>query len=206
MSPNRRRTLALAAAGLAIAAAHWLDPWAYQHWSIPSVGEKDWGRMLRILGFLPTWAVIAAMFWLQSRGERKAPGELAVTAKAVLVAAIVGGLASELAKLLIRRERPNVAAGLYHFRGFDFQPFNSSPLGMPSGHTMTAFAGASALGRRYPRAAPLLLALAAGCGLTRIFAQAHFVSDVVAGAIGGSWIGSAIATRFGRRAATTGPP
>jgi membrane-associated phospholipid phosphatase len=198
--------MALAAAGVAITAAHWLDPWAYQHWSIPSVGEKDWGRMLRILGFVPTWALIAAAFWLESRVARQSQPELVVTAKAVLMAAVVGGLASELAKLLIRRERPNVAAGLYHFRGFDLQPFNTSPLGMPSGHTMTAFAGASALGRRYPRAAPLLLALAAGCGLTRIFAQAHFLSDVVAGAVGGGWIGSAIATRFGRPAAPAGPP
>ena len=61
--------------------------------------------------------------------------------------------------------------------------------------TYAALAGATVLARRYPRTTPLLLALAAGCGLTRVFAHAHYLSDVVAGALGGSAIG----WRAGRR-------
>ncbi len=54
------------------------------------------------------------------------------------------------------------------------------------------------------RAAPVLLALAAGCGLTRVFAHAHFLSDVVVGAIGGGWLGNVIAGRVAEKAKETG--
>lgn len=197
MSATQRRLLAVAIAGVTIVVAHWLDPWAYRTLVAPSVGEKDWGRLLRILGFAPTWLAIAGLFWLESRQSARST-ELRATAGAVVVAVIVGGLLSELAKLLIRRERPNLSAGVYQFRSFGLEPFDTSQLGMPSGHAMVAFSGAGALSRRYPRTAPLLLALAAGCGLTRVLAHAHFLSDVVAGAVGGGWLGAAVADRFGR--------
>lgn len=195
---RRRLTLALGA-GLIIAMAHWFDPWAYSHLALPSAGERDWGRMLRILGFAPTWGLVAALFWLESRRDGSAGAELAITARALLVAVILGGLASEIAKMLIRRERPADSGGAYQFRAFEVEPFNTSRLGMPSGHTFTAFAGAAALGRRYPKAAPLLLALAAGCGFTRVFAQAHFLSDVAAGAVGGTWIGRFVTDKVAGR-------
>lgn len=172
--------------------AHWLDPWAGSTLRLPSANDRDWGRLLRILGFAPTWLVIAALFWLQSRvrTERTAIGsDLAQTARALVIAVAVGGILAEVAKLLIRRERPGGDFAAYHFREFVSAPLSTTHLGMPSGHTMVAFAGAATLGRRYPRTAPVLLALAAGCGLTRIFAQAHFLSDVVAGALGGSAVG-----------------
>ena len=188
----------LVAAGGCLAVAHWLDPWAYQHLAWPAAGDRDWGRLLRILGFIPTWAAVAGLLWAESRSGKPNATALAVSAKSLVVAVILGGVISELLKMLVRRERPNVTAGLYHFRPFDDQPFNTGKLGMPSGHTMVAFAGAGTLARRYPKMAPLLLALAAGCGLTRVFAQAHFLSDTVAGAFGGGWIGMTVATRLGR--------
>jgi hypothetical protein len=66
---------------------------------------------------------------------------------------------------------------------------------------MVAFAGAAALGRRFPRAAPILYGLAAGCGLTRVFAQAHFLSDEVAAGFGGTVTGRWVAGRVLQRAA-----
>ncbi len=172
--------------------AHWLDPWAGSALRMPAANDRDWGRLLRILGFAPTWLVIAALFWLQSRARTDRPevaSDLAQTGRAVVVAVAVGGILAEVAKLLIRRERPDGDFSSYHFREFASAPFSTKSLGMPSSHVMVAFAGAAALGRRYPRTAPVLLALAAGCGLTRIFAQAHFLSDVVGGAVGGSAVG-----------------
>ena len=172
--------------------AHLLDPWAGHALRLPSANDRDWGRLLRILGFAPTWLAIAGLFWLESR-DRSGPPEraadLARTGWAIVIAVAVGGILAELAKLLIRRERPTAEFLGYQFRSFADAPFSTRSLGMPSSHTAVAFAGAAVMARRYPRTAPLLLALAAGCGLTRVFAQAHYLSDVVGGALGGSAAG-----------------
>ena len=89
--------------------AHLLDPWAGHALRLPSANDRDWGRLLRILGFAPTWLAIAGLFWLESR-DRSGPPEraadLARTGWAIVIAVAVGGILAELAKLLIRRERP----------------------------------------------------------------------------------------------------
>src|SRR5262249_5967608 len=103
----------------------------------------------------------------------------------IVLAVVVGGLLAELVKIIVRRDRPDATAQ-YQFRPFSDHPWSSRDFGMPSSHVVVAFAGATALSRRFPRLAPLLFALAAGCGLTRLMAQAHFLSDVVVGAFGGS--------------------
>jgi membrane-associated phospholipid phosphatase len=200
---SRRRVAALVlAAAASIALAQLLDPWAHRVLHVADVYEKDWGRLLRIMGFAPTWLAIAVAVWLEERSRRRTDGPpAAATLQAVVLAVIVGGLGSELLKLLIRRERPAGDGMAYSFRAFADDPFSTSRLGMPSGHTMVAFAGAAALGRRFPRAAPILYGLAAGCGLTRVFAQAHFLSDVVAAGLGGTVTGRWVAGRVFRRAA-----
>lgn len=192
-----RRLIWLAAAALMVVIGHALDGYAYREWVWSAPADRDWGRLLRVLGFAPTWGVVALGFWLEGRGRssRDRPDPAVVTAQALVFAVVLGGIASEAAKLLIRRERPADAGGLYQFRAFDVDPFSTSRLGLPSGHTTVAFAGAGALAARYPRAAPLLFAVAAGCGLTRVFAQAHFLSDVVVGALGGGTIGRLVARR-----------
>jgi membrane-associated phospholipid phosphatase len=55
-------------------------------------------------------------------------------------------------------------------------------MGLPSSHTLVAFAGAFALARLFPRARWVFYALAAGCGLTRVMATAHYLSDTVVAA------------------------
>jgi membrane-associated phospholipid phosphatase len=186
----------------ALVAAHLLDPWAQQHLRMDGVYERDWGRLLRVLGYAPTWLLIAALFWLEGRTRDPADGAAGTsTARAVVLAMIVGGLGSELLKLLIRRERPVDGGTEYLFRSFGDAPLSTRRLGMPSGHTMVAFAGAAALAQRFPRAAPVLFAAAAGCGLTRVLAQAHYLSDVVAAGIGGTasgWWAARPANRGGK--------
>ena len=192
MSGNRssRRALPwLAGAVLLLVAAHLLDRWAFAALAYNGVYEHDWGRLLRIMGFAPTWLLAAAALWLEGRGGSDGAGpRLRATAGTVVIAVALGGLGAEALKLLIRRERPD-GSGLYLFRSFTDHPFSTGRLGMPSSHTMVAFAGAAVLARRFPRAAPILYGLAAGCGLTRLMAQAHFLSDVVAGALGGAAAG-----------------
>lgn len=162
---------------LLIAAAHLLDPlaWASHSWNVK---EQDWVRLLRIQGFLPTWLVIAGVWWLDRVGDpRRARG----TAFLVL-APTLGGIAAELLKLVIRRLRPPDDVFGYAFRSFSDRPFHNGGLGMPSSHVLVAFSGAFALARMYPRARWVFYSLAAGCAATRVVANRHYLSDTVAAA------------------------
>lgn len=59
----------------------------------------------------------------------------------------------------------------------------------PSGHTMMAFALATPLGLSYPAVLWLLLFCALSIGASRVVLGMHFLSDVLAGAALGTWIG-----------------
>ena len=192
---SRPALMLIAALGLLLA-AHLLDAAALTHLRYPAANDRDWGRLLRIMGFAPTWILVAAAFWMHGHGGTDDASIAARdTALAILAAIAIGGLGAEALKLLIRRERPLPTFEGYSFRAFADRPFNTGRLGMPSSHTMVAFAGAPALASRYPRTGWVVLGMAAGCGLTRIFAGAHFLSDVVAAGIGGTIAGVA-ATRW----------
>lgn len=111
-------------------------------------------------------------------------------------AAIAGGLIADLGKLLVTRLRPGV---------FDFaQPIQASITGFlkwgqggsrhqsfPSAHTAFAFAFAVMLGDLFPRGRSWFLILASLVAMQRLFATAHYPSDVFAGAAVGwaaAWI------------------
>lgn len=59
----------------------------------------------------------------------------------------------------------------------------------PSGHAMTSFAIAVAVGNFYPQCLPCLLAVAASIALSRIIVGMHFLTDVVVGGMLGALIG-----------------
>lgn len=182
---------------LAVVTAHWLDPWAVTGLALPSAGDRDWGRLLRVIGFAPTWGLVALILWLEGRGTDRSEA-MTGAALAVVLAVAVGGLGSEVLKLLFRRLRPDDVFAGYQFRPFTERPFSTSGLGLPSGHTLVAFSGAGALSVRFPRLAAVFFTLAAGCGLTRVFANAHYLSDVTVSAFLGTWIGQwAAGRRFG---------
>ena len=116
----------------------------------------------------------------------------------LFLSTMAGGLAGEILKLIIRRERPWAAAGAYVFRPFTDRPFTGSGLAMPSTHSAVAFAAAFALARLFPRAAPVWYLLAAGCAFTRVAARAHFLSDVVLGGILAWFVVDLLWRRIGR--------
>lgn len=160
----------------------------------PKVYERDWGRMFRIMGFLGTWLAIAIAVALQE-GATEARRALAKRRAGLLFwSAALGGLLAEVLKLLIRRERPQVHDGEYGFRAFADQPWSTSGLAMPSSHALVAFGGAAMLARLYPRARWVGYVLAAGCGITRVMARGHFLSDVVMAA-GLGWVVAFALTR-----------
>lgn len=183
---NRRLALTLVAAALATTLAFLLDSWAWRHLAARSVYDTDWGRMLRVTGSLVFWAPLALAVWLEGRARRS---EHARAGWLLLAAPTLAGGFAELLKLLVRRERPSLHAGEYFYRGFGERAFDTHDLGFPSSHVVVAFAGAAVLARLFPRAGAVAYGLALGCAVTRVLAQAHFVSDVVAGGIAGWAVG-----------------
>jgi membrane-associated phospholipid phosphatase len=175
-----RRVVAVAV--VACLASVMLDHWAYEHLSYASVYEHDWGRLLRIVGFLPAWGVGALALWLHERATITSARRRALL---LMGAPTVAGIVAEALKLVLRRERPEARHGAYAFRAFIDRPFSSAGIGSPSSHTAVAFAAAAMLAHLYPRARWAWLMLAIGCALTRVLARAHFLSDVIGGAIVG---------------------
>ena len=175
----------------AIVVAHLLDGWAWVHLVDPEVYEHDRGRLLRVIGYYPLWIAMGLALWLQARDRRRA----------LLLGLVpgIGGLAAEVFKLLLRRERPGPHDGEYFFRSFAERPFSTSGLALPSSHALVAFSGAFILCKLYPRAWPVWVALGAGCALTRVQAHAHFLSDVVTAAVAAWMVVEVCWTRFGTR-------
>lgn len=194
---SHRALLFLAAASIAIAAAHAVDGWAFRHVVWSGVYDSDLGRMLRIFGFAPFWLLAAAALILNDRHDhpngRRAP---AYRRGALLTAAVAaGGLLAELLKLLLRRERAWAHDGAYVFRPFAERTFSTGGLALPSSHALVAFAAAAMLARLFPRARVIWYAAATGCAVSRILAGAHFVSDVVVAAVAG-WLAAAFVWRY----------
>ena len=184
----------LLVAVVAITIAHALDATTWRFARLLSVNDKDWGRLLRSVGYLPTWAVIALGFWLQQRDH---PRRTAYAWALVLGPALGGGVA-ELLKLTIRRLRPNPDLFAYVFRPFAEGPLSNRGMGMPSSHVLVAFAGAAVLAQLYPRARWLWFTLAAGCAATRVLAMGHFLSDTVVAAVLGAFVGDWVWSRVNR--------
>lgn len=195
---RRRWSLMLVLGALAIALAHALD---HVTWSIvrdANVYERDWGRLLRMLGYLPTWLIIAIGCWTSDypRYGWKWRGGL------LFVAPVAGGALAELLKLCVRRLRPDPEHFQYVFRAMTDHPFGNGGLGMPSSHTLVAFAGATALAHVFPKAAWLWYALAVGCAITRVLAVAHFLSDTVVAAVLGFLVGDVLSRCWSRAVLT----
>jgi membrane-associated phospholipid phosphatase len=184
-------------------AATALDGWAYHHLVRPTIYDGDLGRMLRVAGFLPTWAIVSIALVLCDpswRGSTVTPWR---RWRGVLpfASAAVAGLAGEVLKLLLRRERPEAHAGAYVFRSWSVHPFSSAGFALPSSHAIVAFGALAMLARMYPRARWIFFAVAGGCALTRVLARAHFLSDVTLAGVVGSLVASTLWTGWRMRSA-----
>lgn len=191
----------LLVAVIVMVAAHLLDGWAYRNLVLDNVYDEDWGRMLRVMGFVPLWLLAAIALVLTDWPLRVESSARAawVRGSLLLGGAAGSGIAGEVLKLLLRRERPRAHDGEYVFRAFGERTFSTSGLALPSSHSIVAFGAAFMLARLFPRAAPVWYLLAAGCGLTRILAQAHFLSDVTLAALVAWLVVAGIWKRWGDR-------
>jgi membrane-associated phospholipid phosphatase len=174
-------------ASAALVLAFLLDSWVYQNFRMADIYSHDWGRMLRVLGFLPLWMIAAIALWLH---ERPAAARRPLS---LFLSPAFGGLAAEVLKLILRRERPGAHNGEYYFRPFTERTFSTSGLALPSSHALVAFGAAAILSQLFPRAWIVWWALAWGCGLSRMAAGAHFFSDVMVAAVAGWIVGRLVA-------------
>ena len=177
-----------------IVAAHLLDPWVWACVRDPKVYERDWGRLLRSAGFLPTWLIVAIALWAHDKGL---PGWRWRGGLMVLVPTIAGALA-EVLKLIFRRLRPGDSSPDYVFRSFLDNPWSNKGLGLPSSHMMVAMGAAVVLARLFPRVWWMWYLIAIGCGLTRMLAVAHYASDVAVAAVVAYIVGDVL-MRWGLR-------
>lgn len=149
--------------------------------AITQIGNSRW-----YLFSLPV--VMAVALWLRERsgGENALVCSGVAGMAAFLWAAIaVSGITTNLLKVSIGRARPKLwdQEAIY---GLSPLTFDYDRQSFPSGHATTMFALATALGLLIPRFRIPLYALAAVFSLTRVAVNAHFPSDIVAGAVVGT--------------------
>lgn len=183
---------------LALLLAHLADPWGAAHLVLPHLGNTDLGRLLRILGFLPTWIIVAAALVMTDwpLGEASGPRESFRRGILVVGSATLAGGVAEVLKILVRRERPGDDAAGYVFRAWSDRTFSTGGLGLPSSHVAVAFGALAMLSLLFPRARPVWYALAVGCAFSRVAAHAHFLSDATAAAILGIAVAGLLWRRF----------
>jgi undecaprenyl-diphosphatase len=99
-------------------------------------------------------------------------------------------------KALVGRSRPPDEIGLHAATTVPGSP------SFPSGHSMSAFAVATAIALLAPRMRWPVLGLAALIAFSRVYLGVHFWLDVLAGAVLGSAIGALIALAARRLLAT----
>jgi undecaprenyl-diphosphatase len=141
----------------------WLDPFF------------EGATYLGIGGWL--WLFLAALLALATR--RNVLRTVLLTAAAVWFADAVAWIL----KAAVGRPRPFVT--LHDIHLLAGRPVSTS---FPSSHATTAFAGATFLSYRFPRAAAPLFAVAAVIAFSRVYVGAHYPADVLAGALLGTVI------------------
>lgn len=102
---------------------------------------------------------------------------------------IASGIITPTLKLVFGRARPRANKGVNYFK-----PFSDTNASFPSGHTTEAFALASVISGHYEETwvSYTTYTIAGLVGLARTYHDAHFASDVLAGAMIGTFVGKSV--------------
>jgi len=161
------------------------------------------------------WAGGGLLGVLALAGYRAQDAALTRASLGGLVGIALGSLVGQVAKQTVCRGRPGLldgwgvdnpgtkglnAAGRAAARRFFHWPClgDSRFHSFPSGHATTAFTVAAALACAAPSRRRVGLLVAGGVGVSRVFLNAHFVSDVLGGAAIGWWAAEAGMALAGR--------
>ncbi|TMD38670.1 MAG: phosphatase PAP2 family protein [Chloroflexi bacterium] len=122
-----------------------------------------------------------AMAWLGGSRGRRAGLATAIASLGTTY------LVQRIVKPVFKRNRPHVG------RNVLVVGIRTTDASFPSGHSASSFAAATAVSVFYPKASPLVFALAAGVGASRVHLGHHFPSDVGVGALIGVATGTFVA-------------
>lgn len=147
---------------------------------ITDYGKSGW--FLWPLGLL--FIALAALPSALTAFSQRVLAAIMVRVGFLFTAIAVPGLFVTIVKRMIGRARPMVGGSLdpYLFSPFAWHPAYAS---LPSGHATTAFAVLVAFGTLWPRARTVLLIYALMIAVSRVIVNAHYPSDVFAGALVG---------------------
>ena len=180
MSCHARRIVIVSGLWLAaMALGLWLDA-PVARWAHRAAIDRDHpgNHVLKMAGDWRFTLAVALALLVWHRDSWRAAGLLALSA------AFGGGLYS-LCKWTAGRQRPLVTIDPLAFSPFRngwAGLFDEPNLSFPSGHTCLAFATAAVLAICIPRGRYAFYALAAVVGAERVAENAHYLTDVIAGA------------------------
>jgi undecaprenyl-diphosphatase len=148
--------------------------------NITDYGKSGW--FLWPLGLL--FLALAALPPMVTPFSQRVLATIMVRVGFLFTAIAVPSLFVTIIKRLIGRARPMVGGSLDPFL---YSPFvwRADYAGMPSGHATTAFAVLVAFGTLWPRSRTLWLVYALLIAVSRVVVNAHYPSDVLAGALVG---------------------
>jgi hypothetical protein len=158
-------------------------------WRGQNTGSGRFFRQWQKLGMEYSWVELGAFEVWGILGHSRPASETAMDGLAASV--IAGGIVTPTLKFAAGRLRPNQTE-----RTFDFRPF-SNHQSFPSGHSTQAFAIATVVAQHYHEwwQQSLAYGSAATVAVARVQQNAHYVSDVVAGAAIGWAVGRAVVHR-----------
>jgi membrane-associated phospholipid phosphatase len=142
--------------------------------------HQDFGRIGAAMG--GTAAVLGGTIGVFSAGRISRGDNFRAASYDVSQAVIVNGFYTFILKTAVRRERPD----------------GSNNLSFPSGHASNAFAIASVMARHYHKLAVPAYAFGTFVAVSRMAAEKHHFSDIVAGSGLGVSIGHVVVRRNGR--------